>query len=210
MVPTGIPGIAFGNRIPLLGFVADSRVVNRWDDPPEFLDTKRPARALPTHGFEVYEVDRVLADDLDRILRVQMGAYAVPFEREVLSGSSIVRALLTGTTPRTDLLPQGSHVASVATLVLSTDAQMPTTLPSASTGDLRDLPIFLIDPVQEHSYPRLPLVPPASGPISQAPSETSRTRPGLWMIAMAIGVAVGAFQVGVRNHTPTNALDSKR
>jgi hypothetical protein len=208
LLPTLVPGFALGNRIPPLGVVADSLVIDRWDEPPELLGPKRSALANPGHGFEVYEVDRVLAEDLDRILRVQMGAYAVPFERDILSGTSIVRALLTGTTPRTDLLPQGSHVASVATLVLKTDVHTLSGTQSESTDGL-DLPTYLIDPVQGHGNPLPPVVSPTPCPISQVPSEASSTRPGLWMIAMVIGAAAGAFQVSARSNRSSNALESK-
>jgi hypothetical protein len=86
-----------------------------------------------------------------------------PPMEEMLSGSDIAGALLTGSRPRADVLPQkGSSVASVATL-LADDGE------AAGGGQARteegaDLQPYLIDPVAPPAED--PAVPPAVRPLA--------------------------------------------
>ena len=175
-LPPATGGLPNGHRIPPLGVELPWELYVGKNDPQDPLDTKHHPLALAGHGQELFEVDGVLAGDLDNILRVQMGPYAVAFEREALSGASIVRALLTGTTPRTDLLAQGSQVASVATLMMNTDVNVSPGAPAEPTDGNFGLPNFLIDPLLEYPVSGPPEDGDPTGPISQAAIHAARDR----------------------------------
>jgi hypothetical protein len=179
-------GITNGNRLPPPDLVANAELFLGRDDPLDPLDTKPHPRPVGAHGFEEFEIDNVLADELDHILRVQIPPIAVGFERDALSGASIVRALLTGTTPRTDLLAQGSQVASVATLLVNTEIPSRTLLQPAERDF--DLPNLLIAPVRVYPELGLPAEPAPVGPISDAGHES-----GHWWDAVAL---MAAFYLG--------------
>jgi hypothetical protein len=75
------------------------------------------------------------------------------FEKDVLTGSDIAGALLTGGKPRADLLPQkGSHVAPVATL-LSGEGDDLAVSPTATDEEKAVLMELLINPMRKSIHP---------------------------------------------------------
>jgi hypothetical protein len=164
-----IPPLPPGDHVQTFGVTATGSMDLGHVEAEDLLAAETRGLLLARHGMETFELDAVLADDLDQILRVQTKPYAAAFEREVISGVSIVRALLTGTTPRTDLLAQGSQVASVATLLVNTDVQF-WPGPSLGPGVDAGLPLFLIDPVL--GYPS-PAIPSAAFPAVPVPPHVS-------------------------------------
>jgi hypothetical protein len=180
---TALPpsGLTNGNRLPPPDLVGPSELFLGMDDPLDPLDNRPHPNAVASHGFEEYEIDNVLADDLDHVLRVQLPPIAAEFEREALSGASIVRALLTGTTPRTDLLAQGSQVASVATLLINTDAPSVPLLAPAERDF--ELPSLLIAPVRGYPDGGVSAEPETLGPISDAGRQGVRWWDGVALMA---------------------------
>jgi hypothetical protein len=153
---------------------------------------EKTAATTSIRGFDALEVDTVVVDELDEVLRAQMGSYEVKFQLEVLSGVSIARALLTGTKPGT-LLAQGSGVTPVATLVLRTGANLPAVPEPTENGT--NPATFLISPVPDDVLPS-----PAPKVSSDAvPSETSAPQSSsvglVWGgITILLGIAAGVLQ----------------
>lgn len=164
-------------------------------EPPVTNAVEKSAATVAARGFDALEVDTVVADELDQVLRMQLGTYAVRYEHEVLSGVSIVRSLLTGTTPRTDLLAQGSDVTPVATLLLSTRANEPAGAEPVNTGS--NPASFLMVPMPSDVLPvRAPDVSP-DGPRSEMPAPTTRPATLVWTVSL-LGAAVGFMHFAFR------------
>lgn len=195
-LPTTTVSVIASSHNDALGVAPNSDINSGSTEPADAVDTKRPPATVAKHGLEVFEVDDVLAQDLDQILRVQMKPYAVSFERDVLTGASIVRSLLTGTTPRTDLLAQDSQVAAVATLVVNTDV-LPPGMPTTPGEKPLDLLGYLIDPLRSYSAPLPSASPLMLGPVKPPPPppplETRKLTPSWWQTIALLGAAAGAL-----------------